>query len=389
MRWVICPEWVDPTPAGPVSPTSPASSGTPALPGTPGHPDTPSLPDAAPADVILTGSVFWDLVMTGLPRIPANGEEIRAETMATAPGGVANLAVACARLGLRTGLATVLGHDMAGRFCLSVLAAEGIDVSACRICPDWTTPVTVSVTHAGDRRMFTHQKPAPVTTDELLAGTAYPRAALVDLGQLHAGEGADWTRAAAAAGTAVIADIGFDETGRWDRGVLAELSVCTAFLPNAVEACGLTRRDSARSAARALAERVPVIVVTDGLSGAWAVDSGSGEEVHAQAVPVAPESVIDATGAGDVFDAAFTWASLAGWPLAQRLDLACLVSSLAVRGLTGSMGCPGWAEIAAWWRGLGDSADDQSMRRRFGFLDGLDQDARAVAPAPTAIGWDL
>ncbi|VEI03164.1 Ribokinase [Acidipropionibacterium jensenii] len=339
--------------------------------------------------MILTGTVFWDLVMTGLPRIPANGEEIRADQMATAPGGVANLAVACARLGLRTGLATVLGHDMAGRFCRSVLAAEAIDVSACRVLPDWTTPVTVSVNHAGDRRMFTHQRPCQVSTDELLAGASHPRAALVDLGQLHAGEGADWTRAAAAAGTAVIADIGFDETGRWDRGVLAELAVCSAFLPNAVEACGLTRRDSARSAARALAELVPVIVVTDGLSGAWAVDADSGEECRVGAIPVPADQVVDATGAGDVFDAAFTWATLAGWPLGKRLDLASLASSLAVRGLTGSMAAPGWAEIGAWWQGLGDSSDDQAMRRRFGFLADCALDAPAVTPAPLTIGWDL
>ncbi|QCV87618.1 carbohydrate kinase family protein [Acidipropionibacterium jensenii] len=354
-------------------------------------PVTDDMEDAAaePVDVVLTGTVFWDLVMTGLPRIPANGEEIRADRMATAPGGVANLAVAASRLGVFTSLATTFGADMAGRFCSSMLAAEGIDLGSSRVCEGWTTPVTVSVTHAGDRRMFTHQSPAPVSTDDLLAGVRPPRAALVDLDQLHSGQGASWTRAAADAGTAVIADIGFDETGRWDRGVLDELAWCRAFLPNAVEAMGLTRRDSPREAARDLADTVPVVVVTDGLSGAWAVDAGSGEECHVGAIPVPADQVVDATGAGDVFDAAFTWATLSGWPLGQRLDLASLASSLAVRGLTGSMAAPGWAEIGAWWQGLGDSSDDQAMRRRFGFLADCALDAPAVAPAPLTIGWDL
>jgi sugar/nucleoside kinase (ribokinase family) len=346
-------------------------------------------PDSSPADVVLTGTVFWDLVMTGLPRLPANGEEIRADRMATAPGGVANLAVSAARLGLRTSLAATVGRDMAGRFCWSALAAEGVDLSASRACEGWTTPLTVSVTHSGDRRMVTHETPPPVRIDKLLTGVPHPRAALVDLTQLHFGIGAGWTRAAAGDGTAVIADIGFDETGRWDTGVLDELGYCAAFLPNAVEAMGLSRRDSSREAARALADRVPVVVVTDGLAGAWAVDSATGEEIHAEAVVVPADEVVDATGAGDVFDAAFTWAALSGWPLARRLDLACLASSLAVRGLTGSMGAPGWAEIGAWWRGLGQSGEDAELRRRYGFLDDLGLDAGAVAPAPVSIGWDL
>lgn len=351
-----------------------------------------------PADVVLTGTVFWDLVMTGLPRIPGNGEEIRVQRMATAPGGVANLAIASARLGLRTALVTEMGRDMAGRFCWSTLEQEGVDLSASRIHEGWTTPVTVSMTHNGDRRMVTHQTPPPAgpTTDDGLATVPSPRAALIDLDQLHSadqtrssGRLSDWVRHAHDAGTVLLADIGFDETGRWDPAVLDGLRHCDLFTPNATEAMGFTRTATARDAARALAARVPLVVVTDGLDGAWAVDSSAGTEIHAAAVPVPPDEVVDATGAGDVFDAALVWGTLAGWPLDRRLDLACLCSSLAVRGLTGSMGAPGWAEVGAWWRGVAGSAADPDLADRFAFLDECELDAPPRLPAPTSIGWNL
>lgn len=343
-------------------------------------------------DVVLAGPVFWDLVLTGLPRFPGNGEEIRAATMATAPGGAANLAIAAARLGLRTALATAVGEDGPGRFCRDVLEAEHVDMSASQVWAGWTTPVTVSITHDGDRRMLTHQTGRPVAADELLAATPTPRAALVDLDDMHRGDGRSWTRRAAAEGCLVVADIGFDETGRWHRDVLDELAYCSVFLPSAVEAMGLTGTTTPREAARALAGRVPVAVVTDGSRGAWAVDSAQGVEIRVDAVPVAAQKVVDATGAGDVFDAAYTWAALAGWPLGRRLDLASLCSALAVQRLTGSLGAPGWAEIGQWWRGLGESPTDMALTRRYAFLDdcaaGL-LDAPAARPAPTSVPWDL
>lgn len=375
-------------------------------------------PASRPADVVLTGTVFWDLVMTGMPRLPGNGEEIRVERMATAPGGVANLAIAAARLGLSTTLVTEVGHDMAGRFCWSTLAQEGVDLSASRIREGWTTPVTVSMTHDGDRRMTTHQTPSPAPrTGPQTGGIAslpFPRAALIDLAQLHCAERisagpncaepdsdepdsdeqdvgtgtlTDWVRRAHAAGTIVIADIGFDETGRWNRDVLDGLKHCDVFTPNATEAMGFTGTTSARDAARVLAARVPLAVVTDGLEGAWAIDPETGAEIHAASVPVPPPQVADATGAGDVFGAALAWGTLAGWPLGRRLDLACLCSSLAVRGLTGSMGAPGWAEIGDWWRRL--PAGDSELRRRFAFLEKCELDGPSHRPAPTSIPWNL
>ena len=53
-------------------------------------------------DLLLAGTVFFDLVFTGFPQQPRPGTEVWTEGMGSSPGGIANLAVAAARL-KRTG----------------------------------------------------------------------------------------------------------------------------------------------------------------------------------------------------------------------------------------------------------------------------------------------
>ena len=79
-------------------------------------------------DVLLTGLLFYDLVLTGLGKAPTPGEEIWTAGMGCGPGGIANLAVAASRLGLRTSLATVFGDDFYGEYCRDILCdQEDID----------------------------------------------------------------------------------------------------------------------------------------------------------------------------------------------------------------------------------------------------------------------
>lgn len=318
-----------------------------------------------PLDVLLSGTVFFDLIFTGLRRMPEPGEEIWAQGMGSSPGGIANLAVAASRLGLRTGLAAGFGDDVYADWLWRTLREqEGIDLTASRRFPRYHTSVTVSMAIHDDRAMITHghDLPSPVG----ITRAPRTRAAIVDL----AGE-TEWWQGLARQGTMIIADIGFDETGTWDTGDLAPLEHCHAFTPNAVEAMSYTRTDSPLWAARALAERVPLVIVTDGPRGAVAIDSATGEEAQVAAVPV---DAMDATGAGDVFAAASLLGIFKGWPLVQRLRFSALCSALSVQQFGGSLAAPGWGDISDWWHwtkaraGLGE-LDAQRLRSDYGFLD--------------------
>nr|WP_277626334.1 PfkB family carbohydrate kinase [Arsenicicoccus piscis] len=332
-------------------------------------------PDDPPFDVLLQGTVFLDIIFTGLPRMPAGGEEVWAEGMGSCPGGIANLAVAAGRLGLRTSLAAAFGDDDYGDFCWkTLLDQEGVDLGPSKRFEGWHTPVTVSVSYDDDRRMITHGHDAPQGPTEMIGTPPRSRAVLLDLVPPHENErqGPTWVDLAHEQGALLFADVGFDATGAWSSEVLDQLDRCHAFMPNAVEAMAYTRTRSAHEALYALADRVPLAIVTNGGDGALAIDSTTGEEAS---VPALRVPSIDATGAGDVFGAAVTLGTLAGWALADRLAFGALCSALAVQQFGGSLAAPGWGDIADWWHALQASRDDtayhRALLRRYAFLEAV------------------
>ncbi|HTZ42358.1 MAG TPA: PfkB family carbohydrate kinase [Jatrophihabitans sp.] len=293
-------------------------------------------------DVVLQGTVYFDVVLTGLPALPVQGTEVLAEGMGSCPGGVANLAVAASRLGLRTALASAFGDDVYGDFLWRTLAEqEGVDLSRSRRLTDWHSPVTVSLAVQRDRAMVTHSHPAPVGPSELLADL--PAAAA---GVVHLGECAEpWVTEARRSGMLLFGDVGWDPSQQWSGRVLDQLADLHAFLPNSVEAMAYTRTDDPRAALIRLADEVPVVVVTCGGQGAIGIDSISGEE---EWVPSLPVNAVDATGAGDVFAAAFVLGSLHDWPLRNRMAFANLCAALSVQQVGGSLAAPGWGDLADW-----------------------------------------
>ncbi|MFE2924104.1 carbohydrate kinase family protein [Streptomyces goshikiensis] len=327
-------------------------------------------------DVFLTGTVFLDIIFTGLDSAPVRGTESWARGMGSSPGGVANMATALARLGLRTSLAAAFGDDHYGEYCWDALEqGEGIDLTMSRTVPGWHSPVTVSMAYEGERTMVSHGHEAPPPADPGLPRCPpRARAAVASLGP---GRGEEWIATAARQGARVFADVGWDESGRWDLGALADLEHCEAFLPNAGEAMRYTRTDCPRAAARKLAEKVPIAVVTMGPEGSCAVDGRTGETAEVPGIAV---DALDPTGAGDVYVAGFVTGTLAGWPLADRLAFAGLTAALSVQEFGGSLSAPGWAEVAHWW-----AAAPEALRGPYGFLDALLPPPAAPAPRRRAV----
>jgi sugar/nucleoside kinase (ribokinase family) len=319
-------------------------------------------------DLLLQGTVFLDIVLTGLGSVPERGTEVLAEGMGSCPGGIANLAIAASRLGLRTTLSAAFGDDIYGDFCWTTLQdQEGVDLGHSRRFADWHSPVTVSMVVNRDRAMITHAHPAPVSATELLGTVPDAAAGFVHLGT----EREEWIERAASDGMMMFADVGWDPVEAWSPKTLDQLDGFHAFLPNSVEAMAYTHTDDPHDAMHALADRVPLIVVTCGGQGALAIDATTSEE---EWVPALPTNAYDPTGAGDVFGAAFALGTLRGWPLRQRLAFANLCASLSVQYVGGSLAAPGWGDIIDWLarqrdRATSGSSTAAELADAYGFIE--------------------
>lgn len=280
-------------------------------------------------DLVCVDPAFVDLTLVGLDALPAAGEERHADDLLRSPGGAATVAIGAARLGLRTALASPLGDDAEGAFVRGVLADEGVQGpprTAAR------TPVTVVMPHDGDRAMATFDPDERATLADV-AGFA-PRAVLTSLTRLDA----------------VPEDIMLYVTaGDAEARALSGLPLperaggARALLVNAREARLLAGVEHVADAALALAARAPRVVVTLGPGGAL---SAAGDHV-VQVEGVDVGDVVDTTGAGDLFAAAYIWSDLSGATPEDCLRWACLAAALSVRVPTAVAGAQKIEQLAA------------------------------------------
>jgi sugar/nucleoside kinase (ribokinase family) len=314
----------------------------------------------------VVGPVCFDLVFSGLTAPPHPGTEVRASALGISPGGAANVAVALARLGLDVALSAVFADDPFGQYLWCSLEEEGVDLAFSVKVGGWSTPVTSSVALEGERSMVTYEEVPPVNVLELLPPGYRADALVISLADADD----SWFPVLHRLAPMVFADVAWDDDRLSSSGVLDRLAAVDVFMPNAAEALASTKCATVREAAAKLSERGPLVVVKNGRSGSFAVCPGSTVATEAPAVPVEAR---DTTGAGDVFDAGFIYASLAGWPLARRLRFANLCAAESVQLMGGSLAAPCWRDLAASYGAL----TDPELRRSYSFLDNALVDAPA------------
>lgn len=311
--------------------------------------DARAAPEPGPGsgaqfDVVVGGTVFCDLVFSGLA-LPAPGAEVYAERFALTPGGVANRAVAAARLGAPTAMLASVGPDIFGARVVELLEQEScLDLRWLRRSTTVHTALTVAVADEHERSFITYQEPGAGVPGAWPGPLPAARTCHIGLG---VEEVPGWVARMRAAGTTVVAGVGWDPTHVWSPTVLDRLAEVDVFVPNEIEALRYTGTETIEAAAAALAERVATVVITRGRAGALAVDSASGQRLSIPAVEV---TVADPTGAGDVFVAALMAAGAHGWDLVTRVRFAALAASLSVRGLGGALSAPRAGDIRDFLR---------------------------------------
>jgi len=285
-------------------------------------------------DLLVVGDCNPDLLLAGGDVEPEFGQrEKLVESARLVVGGSAAIA-ACgaARLGLDTAFVGAVGRDLLGTFMLDALADRGVDVSGCVAAEAIPTGVTVAMVRGDDRAILTAPGAIPTLTAAAIDRDLLRASRHLHLASFHLLDGLrpgleELVAEAHEAGLTVSLDPQGDPGGG-DTGLLRRLAAQVDVLfVNEQEDAAL---DSAGC---------PLVVVKRGARGALARTPAGTVEAAAPAV-----EVVDATGAGDSFDAGFLAAHLAGEELPAALALACACGALSTRAVGGTAAQPTLAE---------------------------------------------
>jgi ribokinase len=284
--------------------------------------------------VVVVGDVMSD-VSARLARPPAPGSDTPAVIEVRPGGGGANTAAWLARLGAPVVFAGCVGDDEAGREAARSLAGAGV-TTRLAVAPAATGTCVVIVGHDGERTMLTDPG-----ANALLAAGDLPRDAFLPGGHLHlsgysllrpgsraaaaaalaAAREARMTTSVDPASTAPLADLGAEAFLALVRD--ADLIVATRD-----EAEVLTgSRDPEAAAAMLLDGRAEVVLKLGDEGALWRAAGGEAARAPAAAPPC---PVIDTTGAGDAFAAAWLAARRAGEEPAAALASACALAAEVV-----------------------------------------------------------
>ena len=266
-------------------------------------------------------------------------------SMSLVVGGSASItAVAAARLGLSVALVAAVGADPAGQFMLDQLAREGVGTGAVAVRDDRPTGMTVALSSGGDRAILTALGAVGSLTAADVPAALLGRARHVHISSYFLledslGPGlATVMETAQAGGATVSLDTNWDPSGRWGRGddrLAAALARAALLLPNEAEAVRLSGEPDLAAAVPLLTAAGSRLVVKLGARGALCADGA-----RRYRVSVPPLTPIDATGAGDCFNAGLITGLLQGLGLPEAAALGCAAGALSTRAPGGTGSCP-------------------------------------------------
>jgi sulfofructose kinase len=268
--------------------------------------------------------------LIALPAFPERGSKVEYRSASILPGGqVATAVVACQRWGLATRYVGILGDDAAAALHQETFLREGVESQLITV-PGGASPQSLILVDSGGERTVlcrrdervalkaAHLQPAWITQARALHVDGYDTEA--------ATQAAIWARAA---GIPVIADLDELYPGVEELLKYVDYLIVSRDIPSR-----LTGEADLEVALRQMHRRFGcrLAAATLGHEGVLAWDGQRSHQAAAFQVPV-----VDTTGAGDIFHAAFIYGLLQNWPLPRQLNFACAAAAMNCMG-TGARG---------------------------------------------------
>ncbi len=287
--------------------------------------------------VLAIGDVNVDIIVPS--KIPEKGKQVTVESFQIHGGGcAANFVLACARLGAKSKLIGRVADDVFGRFVLDKLRKEGVDIRDVAVSADGKTGATVAFVEGAERSFVTYRGENAAFSDaDISADIGKIDANLVHIPSFFLLEKlrpsyAKLARRARANGAATSFDTGWDPFGKWGKTkfLMNALKNFDIFLPNMDEARAILRDSRASEAqlARKFFELgIKAVAIKEGGRGSFVANKHKSARIPAFRV-----RVVDSTGAGDVFNAAFLMAYLAGKDIVAAGRFANAAAAISVTG---------------------------------------------------------
>jgi len=298
-------------------------------------------------DILTVLDICADLVVDLGDTVPEFGQKEKyVDDFALDMGGSTCIfACQCAKLGLKTTGAGVIGGDAFGQLVIETLKNSGIDISNIIKSENIKTGLGLHLMKRGDdRSILTYSgsigavTPEQIT-DELLKSTRH-----LHIGSYYLLDGIrdklpDILRCAKNFGLTTSLDTNWDPSEQWQMPdeIFANIDI---FLPNYNEALILSGCPDIHEALIELAKKVPVVAIKMGADGGLA--AGCGDQFKLPAIQISKTDIADTIGAGDNFDAGFIYAWLKDLPLMECLRAGLYCGSVSIKkpgGIAGQISC--------------------------------------------------
>lgn len=287
--------------------------------------------------ILVVGSINMDMICTA-PKLPNNGETVSGVTFRTAAGGKgANQAVQAARLGADVTMVGKVGADAFGGELISLLKADGIDVSHISVDESASTGVAdIQIEERDDgaenRILVIPGANGKMTADDVsfLKDEISSCDFVILQNEIPERVNVAVAKIARTAGVPVMLN------PAPSRHIPSELAECVDYIsPNEHEAYDMTgispenESDRARALTALLELGAKNALITLGAEGC--IFSDGKEIVYCPSVKTG--KVIDPTAAGDSFIGAFCYATASGMTIEEALRFANVTASITVCGM--------------------------------------------------------
>jgi sugar/nucleoside kinase (ribokinase family) len=298
-------------------------------------------------DVATLGPLNVDLLITG--SAPTNLDELTqwmgpSAVTVTAAGSTGYATLAFARLGLRTGIVSMLADDPLGDLIQRDLVQAGVDVSHVTRQPNTLSGIGIYLLLFGNKkRPLTYRYPTHFPWPASLSQA--DRDFLLSARHIHCGgylhyhemwndDLAQLYQTARARGLTTSLDpqrILTHYDGPWIDPLREVLTHTDVLLLDAYEATRLAVNEDLLTAALTLQQAGPrIVAIKHGVQGTLICAPDRAFYQPAWLVP--EDQIVETVGAGDTFDAAFITAFLSGWPPERCAKFAAAAAASSLRG---------------------------------------------------------